>query len=139
MRSGAAYGGASQSVPAAREFVAGFLARLQHTHGIAVASRAAGAAELVVSELVANACKYAPGPCTVDVELTGTVLQITVRDTSPVLPIARAAEPGRIGQHGLELVLALCEGVEMQREPVGKRITARIALQPATGPDAARG
>lgn len=45
-------------------------------------------------------------------------------------PLARAAEPGRIGQHGLEIILALCEGYDVQRQPVGKRITVRISLEP---------
>jgi signal transduction histidine kinase len=139
MWSGAAYGGETESIAAARGLVADFLARVRRVRGVEVSVSVAGAAELVVSELVTNACKYAPGPCTVEVELTGAVLQIVVRDTEPVLPIARAAEPGRVGQHGLELVLALCEGVEMQWEPVGKRITARIALGPASGRAAAGG
>ncbi len=44
------------------------------------------------------------------------------------------AEVGRnesspwVGQHGLEIVLAVAQGFEAQREPVGKRITARLAL-----------
>ncbi|WP_444852263.1 ATP-binding protein [Streptomyces sp. NPDC000229] len=93
-----------------------------------VSPQAVGAAQLVVSELVTNACKYVPGPCAVDLEVDGPALQITVWDTDPALPVARAAEPGRIGQHGLEIVMALCEGFDVQREPVGKRIGVRLAL-----------
>jgi hypothetical protein len=33
-----------------------------------------------------------------------------------------------VGQHGLEIVMAVAQGFEVQREPVGKRITVRIAL-----------
>ena len=33
-----------------------------------------------------------------------------------------------MGQHGLEIVMAIVQAFEVQREPVGKRITARIAL-----------
>ncbi|MFJ3811236.1 ATP-binding protein [Streptomyces sp. NPDC090073] len=51
-----------------------------------------------------------------------------VRDSDPQLPLARAADAGRIGRHGLEIVMAVCQGSELQREPVGKRITARVAL-----------
>ncbi|MFP8903894.1 ATP-binding protein [Streptomyces atacamensis] len=131
MRAGAAYGGEAESVPAARDFVTGALARAQEAYGIVVPSRVVGVAQLVVSELVTNACKYAPGPCGVEVEITGTLLQITVRDSNPALPIPQAPGPGRVGQHGLELVLALCEGIEIQREPVGKRITTRITVAPA--------
>jgi hypothetical protein len=47
--------------------------------------------------------------------------------------VARAADPGRVGQHGLEIVMAISQGFEAQREPVGKRITARIALPDEPG------
>jgi anti-sigma regulatory factor (Ser/Thr protein kinase) len=133
IRAGTAYGGEAESVPAARDFVTDALARAQQAYGIAVPSQVVGVAQLVVSELVTNACKYAPGPCGLEVEITGTLLQITVRDSNPVLPVAQVPGPGRVGQHGLELVLALCEGIEIQREPVGKHITARIAIAPAAG------
>jgi len=33
-----------------------------------------------------------------------------------------------VGQYGLEIVMANAQGFSVQREPVGKRITARIAL-----------
>ncbi|CAL9662100.1 hypothetical protein SUDANB126_07054 [Streptomyces sp. enrichment culture] len=49
-------------------------------------------------------------------------------DSDPVLPVARAADAGRVGQHGLEIVMAVCQIFEARREPVGKRITAGIAL-----------
>ncbi len=90
-------------------------------------------AQLVVSELVTNASKYAPGPCVLDLEIRGPFLEITSWDSDATLPMARAAEPGRIGQHGLEIVFALCDGFDVRREPVGKRITATLALAP-TGP-----
>ncbi|WP_238419208.1 ATP-binding protein [Streptomyces taklimakanensis] len=130
LRACAAYGGEPESIAAARWFTADFLARGQADHGVPVSSHTVGVARLVVSELVTNACKYAPGPCSVDLELAGAELRITVWDTSPVLPIARAAEPGRVGQHGLELVLAQCEGFDVRREPIGKRIRVRIAVEP---------
>ncbi|MET7609446.1 ATP-binding protein, partial [Streptomyces avermitilis] len=38
-------------------------------------------------------------------------------------------------QHGLEIVRAISQGFEVQREPVGKRITARIALSDTPGAD----
>ena len=34
----------------------------------------------------------------------------------------------RAGQHGLEIVMALCRSFEMHREPVGKRIMAALVL-----------
>ncbi len=92
-----------------------------------------GVAQLVVSELVTNARKYAPGPCGVNIEWAGAVLEITVWDTDPALPVVRAADPGRVGGHGLEIVTALCEGFEVRREPFGKRVTARVLAEPAVG------
>jgi hypothetical protein len=55
-------------------------------------------------------------------------VEVVVWDDDPVLPVARAADVGRVGQHGLEIVMAVTQGFEAEREPVGKRITARIAL-----------
>lgn len=43
----------------------------------------------------------------------------------------RAADPGRVGQHGLEIVQAVTESLFMEQEPLGKRITARINLSGA--------
>ncbi|MET9667910.1 ATP-binding protein [Streptomyces sp. NPDC006475] len=58
----------------------------------------------------------------------GQALKITVTDSSPGLPIAREAEPGRVGQHGLEIVMALCDGFDVQRRSSGKRIRVRLPL-----------
>jgi anti-sigma regulatory factor (Ser/Thr protein kinase) len=84
--------------------------------------------QLVVSELVTNARKYAPGPVLMDLRIAGDPVEVVVWDCDPVLPVARAADAGRVGQHGLEIVMAVAQGFEAHREPVGKRITARIAL-----------
>jgi two-component sensor histidine kinase len=97
-----------------------------------VSAEAIGTAQLVVSELVTNACKFAPGPCLLDIEADlgeGTVT-VSLWDSETALPLARAPEPSRIGQHGLEIVVALCEGFDIQREPVGKRVTARLRAIP---------
>jgi len=128
---GAAYDGGSESIGAARLFAADFLARARAEHGVAVSANAVADTQLIVSELVTNACKFAAGPCALNLEVQGAVLEITAWDTDSTMPIARAAEPGRIGQHGLEIILALCEGFDVRREPVGKRIKVRVALSPA--------
>lgn len=96
-----------------------------------------GSPQLVVSELVTNARKHAPGPCLVDPELSGDSVGIAVWDTAPVLPVAKAADPGRVGQHGLEIVMAVCQGFEVHREPVGKRITASVMPADDPGGDVA--
>jgi anti-sigma regulatory factor (Ser/Thr protein kinase) len=127
---GAAYDGQPGAIAEARSFTADFLARARAEHGAVVPEQAEADTELVVSELVTNSFKYAPGPCVLNLEIRGPVLEITVWDTNTALPIARAAEAGRIGQHGLEIVFAVCDGFDVRREPVGKRITVTMALGP---------
>jgi anti-sigma regulatory factor (Ser/Thr protein kinase) len=112
----------------ARHLAAQFLTRVQAEHGLPVSQRAVDVTQLVVSELVTNARKYAPGPMLLDLRIASDLVEVAVWDSDPVLPIARAADAGRVGQHGLEIVMAVAQGFEAQREPVGKRITARIAL-----------
>ncbi|MGW0425391.1 ATP-binding protein [Streptomyces sp. NPDC003015] len=122
------YEGRPSDIARARDAARDFLARVQTVHGLPVSERALAMIQLVVSELVTNACKYAPGPCLLDLEVTGGSIQITVWDSDPVLPVARAADPGRVGQHGLEIVMAVCQSFEVRREPVGTRTTASVML-----------
>ncbi|MGW0336635.1 ATP-binding protein [Streptomyces sp. NPDC003011] len=120
--------GDGSCIAQARHHAVDFLARVQAEHGLPVSARAMDLTRLVVSELVTNARKYAPGPVLMELRVTGAVVEVVVWDSDPVLPVARAADPGRVGQHGLEIVMAVAQGFEVQREPAGKRITARIAL-----------
>lgn len=62
-------------------------------------------------------------------------MEVVVWDSDPVLPVTRAAAAGRVGQHGLGIVMAVAQGFEAQPEPAGKRITARIALPDHPGGD----
>ncbi|MGW0119657.1 ATP-binding protein [Streptomyces sp. NPDC003327] len=120
--------GDGADIAQARHLAAGFLTRVQAEHGVPISQRALDLTQLVVSELVTNARKYAPGPVLLDLRIIGDLVEVVVWDSDPVLPVARAADAGRVGQHGLEIVMAVAQGFEAQREPVGKRITARIAL-----------
>ncbi|MET8114362.1 ATP-binding protein [Streptomyces prasinus] len=86
------------------------------------------ATQLVVSELVTNAVKYGSGPMELSLLLAGGTLSVTVRDGGATLPRHWSADPRRVGRHGLEIVAALSQDVEVRREPTGKRITARISL-----------
>ncbi|GGQ59405.1 hypothetical protein GCM10010216_21780 [Streptomyces flaveolus] len=104
------------------------MTEVQAVHGIPVSGRAIGAVQLVVSELVTNAYKCAPGPCLLDLEVSGGAVEISVWDSDPMLPAARATDPGRIGQHGLEIVMGVCRSFEVRREPVGKRVRATVVL-----------
>ncbi|MER8225343.1 ATP-binding protein [Streptomyces sp. NPDC094143] len=112
----------------ARHLASQFLTRVQSEQGLPVSQRTMDLTQLVVSELVTNARKYAPGPVLMDLRIVGDTVEVAVWDSEPVLPVARTADAGRIGQHGLEIVMAVAQGFEVHREPVGKRITARIAL-----------
>jgi anti-sigma regulatory factor (Ser/Thr protein kinase) len=112
----------------ARHTAAGFLNRMRSEQGVPVSRRAVEVTQLVVSELVTNAQKYAAGPILMDLRIVGDLVEVQVWDSDPVLPVARAADVGRVGQHGLEIIMAVCQSFEAVREPVGKRITARLAL-----------
>ncbi|TDT29196.1 anti-sigma regulatory factor (Ser/Thr protein kinase) [Streptomyces sp. BK208] len=113
----------------ARRTADAFLDRARSEHGVFVAQRARDLTRLVVSELVTNAHKYAPGPALMDLHLHDGTVEVAVWDSGPALPIARAADAGRVGQHGLEIVMAVAQGFEARREPVGKRIIVRLSLE----------
>jgi hypothetical protein len=129
MRMEAAFDGDGACIAAARRLAADFLTRVRGGHGPAVSDRAMDLTQLVVSELVTNARKYASGPILMDLRIAGEAVDVAVWDSDPVLPVARAADPGRVGQHGLEIVMAVVERFEVRREAVGKRIVARVALR----------
>ncbi|MEU9552001.1 ATP-binding protein [Streptomyces werraensis] len=120
--------GDDSCIAQARHRAVDFLTRVQTEYGIPVSARAMELTQLVVSELVTNARKYSPGPVMMELRINGDLAEVVVWDSDPALPVARAVDAGRVGQHGLEIVMAICQGFEVQREPVGKRITARIAL-----------
>jgi two-component sensor histidine kinase len=67
---------------------------------------------VVVSELVTNARKYAPGPVLPELCINARVY-VVVWDSDPTVPAADA--------------------LFTEQEPVGKRITARIALSDGPG------
>ncbi|MGW4600573.1 ATP-binding protein [Streptomyces sp. NPDC004457] len=135
VQASAALVGDGEDIAHARHLAVGLLTRVQAEHGLPVSQRAMDLTQLVVSELVTNAHKYAPGPALLDLRITGDTVEVVVWDSDPVLPIARAVDAGRVGQHGLEIVMAVAQGFETQREPVGKRITARLALADEPGGD----
>ncbi|MDQ0745894.1 anti-sigma regulatory factor (Ser/Thr protein kinase) [Streptomyces africanus] len=127
--------GDGSCIAEARHRAVDFLARVQAEYGLPVSARALDLTQLVVSELVTNARKYAPGPVLMELRIVGDLVEVVVWDSDPVLPVARGADAGRVGQHGLEIVMAVAQSYEVHREPVGKRITARIALPDDPGGD----
>ncbi|OEJ36097.1 ATP-binding protein [Streptomyces subrutilus] len=118
----------SEPIAEARRAARSFMTSVQAVHGFPVSERAMSMVELVVSELVTNAYKYAPGPCLLELEVGDGVVEISVWDTAEVLPAASPADPGRVGQHGLEIAMAVCRSFEVRREPVGKRVKVTIGL-----------
>ncbi|MFF9453700.1 ATP-binding protein [Streptomyces flaveolus] len=131
VRVSAEYEGIPGDIARGRELARGFLARLRAARGIAVSDRTVDVVQLVVSELLTNACKYAPGPSLVDLELAEDRVEVSVWDSDPVLPVPAASDPGRVGRHGLEIVMAVCQTYEVRRETVGKRTTAAVRLADA--------
>ncbi|MER5785641.1 ATP-binding protein [Streptomyces mobaraensis] len=127
----------SEEIAAARDLAREFLTSVQAVEGLPVSERAMGMVQLVVSELVTNARKYAPGPCLLMLEVNDGAVEVSVWDSSTVLPLVLAPDPGRIGQHGLEIIMAVCRSFEVRREPVGKRITAVVTLADDPGGDPA--
>ncbi|WP_231591042.1 ATP-binding protein [Saccharothrix sp. ST-888] len=125
---GATYDGRPGTIAAARRFATDFLAEVQTVYGVPVTAVAAETVRLVVSELVTNAAKYAPGPCLLDLELTADDVRVTVWDTEATLPAPRSPDPQRVGRHGLEIVLALCRRCEIDRHAGGKRVRAHLPL-----------
>ncbi|MFI8258899.1 ATP-binding protein [Streptomyces filamentosus] len=118
----------SEDIALARDLARSFLTDVQTVHGLPVSRDAMSTVQLVVSELVTNARKHAPGPCLLTLEVTGVVVQVTVWDSNPTPPTILPPDPSRIGRHGLEIVMALGQSFAIHREPVGKRITTTILL-----------
>ncbi|MGW7461873.1 ATP-binding protein [Streptomyces sp. NPDC054797] len=127
VRATAAYAG-TEPLARARRAARDFLYEVQAVHGIPVSDRVMDTVQLVVSELVTNTRKYAPGPCLLDLGISDGAVVISVWDTDPTLPVAHATNPSRPGQHGLEIVMAVCRSFEVRREPVGKLIRTTVTL-----------
>ncbi|MEV5470616.1 ATP-binding protein [Streptomyces griseoincarnatus] len=128
MRAGYALDGDDGCIADARHHPVAFLDQAHADHHLPVPARARDLTQLVVSELVTNALKYAPGPVLMELRINTRAADIVVWDSAPTVPAARVADPRRIGQHGLKIVKAVTEDLFIEQEPVGKRITACIAL-----------
>ncbi|MEV5513187.1 ATP-binding protein [Streptomyces flaveolus] len=132
-----AWGSTPPTAARARAEADALLSALHHTHQITVTPRAADDVRLVVSELIANAARHAPGPGRLDLQEAerGRLVRITVWDTSPALPQPQPADPHRVGGHGLEIVKTLSSRLLVQHTGEGKQITADIPLHQARSPD----
>ncbi|RLV71064.1 Regulatory protein [Streptomyces sp. CBMAI 2042] len=83
---------------------------------------------LAVSELVTNADRYSHGPYLLELEGNAEVMSVTVYDSSTAMPVLYGPDPSRLGGHGMEIVVALCDRLTAERVPVGKRIRAEFQL-----------
>src|SRR3954463_4934907 len=92
----------SEEIALARDLARSFLTDVQAVHGLPVSARAMDMVQLVVSEMVTNSRKYAPGPCLLSLEVNEGAVEVSVWDSSTALPLILAPDPGRVGQHGLE-------------------------------------
>src|SRR4051812_36115958 len=81
--------GDGSCIAEARHRAVDFLTRVQAEYGLPVSARALDLTQLVVSELVTNARKYAPGPVLMELRIAGDLVEIIVWDSDPVLPVAR--------------------------------------------------
>ncbi|MEU6762711.1 ATP-binding protein [Streptomyces sp. NPDC046853] len=125
--------GGDSSIAEARHLAVDFLTRARADQDVHVSARAMDLTQLVVSELVTNACKYAPGPMLMELSIVDATVAVTVHDSAAARPVARSEDPLRIGGHGLEIVMAVAQNFDVHPEPAGKRITARIALSGEPG------
>jgi hypothetical protein len=132
VEAGYALTGGDGCIAEARHLALTVLDRVRDELHLSVPAQAMDFTRLVVSELVTNARKYAPGPVLMELRVTTAFVEVVVWDSDPTVPAARVADPERVGQHGLEIVMAVAN-VCIRTAPVGKRITARIAL-----PDSSR-
>ncbi|MFJ9036967.1 ATP-binding protein [Streptomyces sp. NPDC102406] len=123
--------GDSSCIAQARRAAARFLAEARERHRIEVAPRTVEDTQVIVSELVTNVVKYAPGPALLQLRVSGDSVHVEVWDSDPTLPSARSPDPQRIGQHGLEIVNILARSLAMRPTVVGKCITAALDLVPA--------
>ncbi|MGY1495221.1 ATP-binding protein [Streptomyces sp. QTS52] len=126
LRYSAAWDTTDASVADARAAVRTLLADAGHNPD----HRPSQDAQLVVSELVTNALRHAPGPGGLALEVTpdAALLRITVRDSSPRPPELPAYDIRRVGGHGLQLVTRLCDQLTTIGLETGKQIVAHLRL-----------
>ncbi|MGW0563095.1 ATP-binding protein [Streptomyces sp. NPDC003016] len=120
--------GTSDAPAQARETATGFLADVERVRGKPTSADTTGAVLIVVSELVTNAVRHAPGPCTVRLTLHGDGVLIEVSDTSTVLPCLRAPDvTGATGGWGMQMITRLAGEIHTVPGPgPGKTVRTRL-------------
>ncbi|OEJ21305.1 hypothetical protein AR457_36335 [Streptomyces agglomeratus] len=120
--------GTSDAPGQAREMATGFLADAERIRGKPTSPDTTGAVLIVVSELVTNAIRHAPGLCTLRLTLHDEGVLIEVSDTSPVLPRMRAPDvTGASGGWGMQMITRLAGEVQTVPGPgPGKTVRTRL-------------
>ncbi|MGW0611444.1 ATP-binding protein [Streptomyces sp. NPDC002788] len=124
--------GAARAVEARRALRA-FLAHVPHTGCTPVPGPLLLDAELVVSELVTNAVRHAPGPCGMTLRFSDDELVVTVWDCSVEAPVVRERDGRRFGGHGMRVVHSVSSAVTVTVKETGKQIIACMGLTPSDG------
>ncbi|MGV9421614.1 ATP-binding protein [Streptomyces sp. NPDC003674] len=126
LRFSATWGDGALRIADARGAVRTLLVRAGHPPG----RRASQDAQLVVSELITNALRHAPGPCALLLEVAPGrhEVRVTVSDTSQAPPVVRPVDAQRLGGRGLHLVLRICGRLRVTRHAQGKRVSATVPL-----------
>ena len=86
-----------------------------------------GDAQLVVSELVANATEHGESPCRLRLHITAAALTVEVHDDSPRMPRSPVAGSSAERGRGLAMVRCLAEDFRVARTPHGGK-TVRAVL-----------
>lgn len=94
----------------------------------------ASSAELVASELVANAVMHGWGRVILRLLDTGDGLRIEVEDSNPAPPVPTDGHAGRIGGYGMRIVERLGEW-GWRPTASGKVVWARVRPEPLGGPE----
>ncbi|MEU1534118.1 ATP-binding protein [Streptomyces fagopyri] len=108
----------SSRIAQARHLASAFLTTARDDHGIPVVTATVEIVQLIVSELVTNARKYAPGSAFLRLRVTrccgaSRALGQQSRRTCRQAPRSRTHR-----QHGLEIVRALAQAVTVERTPL---------------------
>ena len=88
-------------------------------------------AELLVSELVANAVRHASAAPEISIDLDGGRVRVTVSDTSPETPDVRHSSLEAENGRGLLLVESLADAWGWYRTNRGKRVWFMLTTAPA--------
>ncbi|MFI6103066.1 ATP-binding protein [Streptomyces sp. NPDC051310] len=112
----------------ARRVATGFLTEAERVYGGPASPAVTDAVLLVTSELVTNAVRHAPGPCTLRLTLHDESVLVEVSDTSASPPRPRAPDiTGARGGWGWTLIARVANEVRVIPGPGGgKTVLARL-------------